>query len=173
MYSNKCTPSKRVYGWIHFLLNRSAIISALPHAMQLKRASFYSILWELFTTIIMQNKKNFEAISIKIPVYSLGGLSNLAEISNHSKQIPLESPSQNQQNGASLSFIACSSAEITAGKVSAGMYSNKRAPQVKAHNTQSNCKRYAAQTSVVLPIFWQLFTNIIMQNKNFVMVSNL
>ncbi len=62
---------------MHFLLDPSAIISALQHAMQLKQASFYSVLYDLFTNIT--NAKMFEAISVKTPD-GLGVLSKLAKI---------------------------------------------------------------------------------------------
>ncbi len=38
---------KRAHGWMHTLLDRSAIISALQHAMQLKQVSFKTSLYDL------------------------------------------------------------------------------------------------------------------------------
>ncbi len=48
--------------------------------------------------------------------YSLGVLSNLAKKLSLLKQIALESPTQKELNGACLSLIACSGAEIAMEK---------------------------------------------------------
>ncbi len=53
----------------------------------------------------LMRSKNFEAIFIKSRDYSLGVLSNLANIQKCSKQIPLESPSQKEYKSACLSLV--------------------------------------------------------------------
>ncbi len=68
----------------------------LNNSQQFKVNKRHSTVFFKSFSLISLMRKIFEAIWIKTPDYSLGVLSNLAKNLNRSKQIPLESPSQNK-----------------------------------------------------------------------------
>ncbi len=82
--------------------------------MQLKQASFYSILMDLAINISNEKKKS-KSFSIKQDhglYIAQWFFSKMCPKKPRTKRILLESPSQMEYNGTGLSFIACSTAEL-------------------------------------------------------------